>query len=495
MERFNGKIFVVGDSTVCEYRVPDRIYLPRCGYGAELYNYFDVKKEQIVNLALSGRSSLDFLTDKSGNYATLMSGLSAGDYLIIGFGHNDEKKEDAARYTDPAKDLTDSGVQGGPSFKYNLYQNYIKPARERGATPVLCTPIVRYDLSGEYGGTSVHITPSGDYAQAIRELGKATCTEVIDLTAITRAIYIADNAGAAYFHSHATYTDEETREPLGMDGTHLNSYGAKRIAYAFAKAVEASGCGLKNLVKKDITPPEFKKDFRGAVWADYKKPVYTPFEPSTTAAKQVAEGWYATAFGDLGGNGFSPFGAEYNGGVFTVWSDPMQTKGKIAPSGDGIAAAFTPIPSGKNFIASATVKIVKAGGGANGQSGFGLMLRDDIYVNRLDVAALSDYIVSGVLGYPEGNAVFYREGSKLNWAKNPVTVGEGTTLELKLVREGQKITAEVRAEGKTYQKQFFDFKLDSVDGKYMYLCLFATKCLKAEFSGVVLKITGDFAGA
>lgn len=495
MEKFNGRIFVVGDSTVCNYPVPDRIYLPRCGYGAQLYNYFEAEKEQIVNLALSGRSSLNFLTDKSGNYSKLIEEISAGDYLIIGFGHNDEKREDPARYTDPCKSMDDADVEGGASFKYILYEKYIKIAKAAGATPILCTPIVRYDSSCEYVGTSVHETAAGDYAQAIRSLGADTGTQVVDLTSLTRKIYLSDNAAAAYFHSHATYADEESKAPAGMDGTHLNAFGAKRVAYEFAAAISRSGCSLKNYVKRNIAPPQFPKDFAEAVWAEYKKPAYAPFDPAHTAAEELAPGWYATAFGDLGGNGFSPFGVTFKNGVFSVWSDPGQTKGKIAPSGDGIAAAFTAVPVTKNFTASARARLLEAGGGADGQSGFGLMLRDDIYVNRLDVAAVSDYVVSGVLGYPEGNAVFFREGGKLNRADNPVTLSAGSELCLKLVREGQIITAEVTAEGKTCKRQFFDFKLDSVDGRFAYLCLFAARSLKVEFSDLKLELTGDFSGA
>ena len=54
------------------------------------------------NLALSGRSSLDFLSEA--NYATLKNSIKAGDYLLIGFGHNDEKYTDSDRFTYPALD-------------------------------------------------------------------------------------------------------------------------------------------------------------------------------------------------------------------------------------------------------------------------------------------------------------------------------------------------------------------------------------------------------
>ena len=91
-------IYLVGDSTVCAFEDP--YYYPRYGYGTQLGGYLD-EKATVVNLALSGRSSKSFITED--NYKTLKDSLKAGDYLIIGFGHNDEKSDDAARFTDASK--------------------------------------------------------------------------------------------------------------------------------------------------------------------------------------------------------------------------------------------------------------------------------------------------------------------------------------------------------------------------------------------------------
>ena len=183
--KFSGTIYLVGDSTVCGFS--DNYYLPRYGYGTQLFNYINCEPKQINNLALSGRSSLSFLTE--GNYTTLKNSIKEGDYLIIGFGHNDEKSDEPARYTDPTKSYTDDSTVNGPSFQYTLFQNYVKLATDKGATPILCTPIVRYDENGAYTGTKVHNTDKGDYAAAIRTLGQATGTTVVDLTEITKEEY------------------------------------------------------------------------------------------------------------------------------------------------------------------------------------------------------------------------------------------------------------------------------------------------------------------
>nr|MCR4822583.1 hypothetical protein [Treponema sp.] len=96
-------VWVVGDSTVCDYTKEDgtltdaTYFYPRYGYGTQLSNYLS-SKITVKNLALSGRSSKSFLSED--NYTTLKDGIKSGDFLIVGFGHNDEKSDDAERFTD-----------------------------------------------------------------------------------------------------------------------------------------------------------------------------------------------------------------------------------------------------------------------------------------------------------------------------------------------------------------------------------------------------------
>ena len=90
------KIYVVGDSTFSSFSDP--YYYPRYGIGTKLQDYLNPKKVEVINLAMSGRSSKSFLTEA--NYKTLVQNIKKGDYLVIGFGHNDEKTEEA-RYTNP----------------------------------------------------------------------------------------------------------------------------------------------------------------------------------------------------------------------------------------------------------------------------------------------------------------------------------------------------------------------------------------------------------
>lgn len=120
-------IWVVGDSTLSPF--DDQSYFPREGYGEELDQYLNA---DVYNLAVSGASSRDFITME--NYQILfygndiipaMGSLNEREqFLLIGFGHNDEKTGDE-RHTNANGDYMTEG-----SFAASLYERYIKPARQ-----------------------------------------------------------------------------------------------------------------------------------------------------------------------------------------------------------------------------------------------------------------------------------------------------------------------------------------------------------------------------
>ena len=78
-------VWIIGDSTVSSFA--DNYYYPRYGWGTQIDKYLDGTYE-VKNIALSGRSSKSYVNDKE--YKELTAGMKQGDYLLIGFGHNDE---------------------------------------------------------------------------------------------------------------------------------------------------------------------------------------------------------------------------------------------------------------------------------------------------------------------------------------------------------------------------------------------------------------------
>lgn len=496
------KIYVVGDSTVCDYSSkPDNYYLQRYGYGTQLYRYLNLSNQnQIVNLALSGRSSLSFLTEQ--NYQTLKNNIKEGDYLIIGFGHNDEKSDDAERFTDPIPSYTEASSSKGPSFKYTLYNNYIKLAKDVGATPILCTPIVRYNEKGVYQNNSyVHVTENGDYASAIIQLGKDTDTAVVDLTGITTSYYKDNNSTAKYLHAFTTYSGEKPNEtPDGMDGTHINMYGAKTIAYWLLNNLP-NDCSLKNhvLTSTEVSAPTYDVDYPLAINNEYVKPTYTPFNAenyesnkvATTVCNGTSANWYKTAMGVLGGaTKTANYQFSYADETFTVNTD---VGSKIASTQDGFGAIFVQVNVNDNFTATAKATVKQMKKDLDQQMSFGMMLRDDILIDKQDTTLASNYVAAGLLN---GTAIFSREQtSALTKTSNQMAIAVDKEYQLTITRVGQVVEVTVVSDGVTYTQKFTDFSFVGVDNNYMYLCLYANRGLVVEFSDVNFEITGVAQGA
>ncbi|HVY81681.1 MAG TPA: rhamnogalacturonan acetylesterase [Steroidobacteraceae bacterium] len=202
-------VFIAGDSTAAEY-APDRY--PQLGWGMVLKCAFgdDVA---VHNLAQSGRSSKSFITE--GFFSRIEHEIQKGDTLLIQFGHNDEKIADAARYTNPETD-----------FKVWL-RRYIDTARDRGAQPVLITPVARRKFKD-----GVPVDTHAPYAQAMRELAAETHTPLIDLTADSMS-WLARLGEPASRQYYLVFTPEQhiARFPEGHeDNTHFSEMGARQIA-------------------------------------------------------------------------------------------------------------------------------------------------------------------------------------------------------------------------------------------------------------------------
>lgn len=123
-------IFMIGDSTMANKDISgDK---QERGWGMMLMNYFD-DAITVDNHALNGRSSKSFIDE--GRWQAVLDKIQPGDYVIIQFGHNDEKK-DEKRHTDP-----------GTTFDDNL-RRFVRETREKGGIPVLLNSVVRRNFSG-----------------------------------------------------------------------------------------------------------------------------------------------------------------------------------------------------------------------------------------------------------------------------------------------------------------------------------------------------------
>ena len=201
-------VYYIGDSTVARNNIHS---YPQTGMsqGLELYVKESVR---IESHAKNGRSTKSFLDE--GRFAPVAAAMKQGDILLIQFGHNDEKA-DPARHTDPYGD-----------FQGNL-RLFIQAAREKGAYPVLVTPIARrlFDEAGNFCPGS-----HGEYPRAMGLLAEEEQVPLIDLTAATEA-----------FLAHL---GDEPSKHLFMwpkDNTHLKPEGAVKMAGFLAEGLTALG--------------------------------------------------------------------------------------------------------------------------------------------------------------------------------------------------------------------------------------------------------------
>ncbi|MDE7306024.1 MAG: hypothetical protein K2N33_01400 [Clostridia bacterium] len=529
--KLDGKIYVVGDSTVCSFS--DSYYIPRYGYGTQISDYINIDSSNVKNLALSGRSSWSYTYNTSQDknnkynddysyYEYLSNSISSGDYLFIGFGHNDEKRE-VARYTDPTLGADDVSTTIGTynanrtvSFKYVLKHYYIDVAKAAGATPVLCTPITRlYEDSKKASYDSVHVTTTtsakddnsgvtttwngGNYAQAIKELAEEENLLCIDLTDVTKTDYKAlgyDEASKYHAATGAKWVDEgkTIKVATGLDATHTNLYGAKMNAYYIANAVKSSNLALSANVRTNIVKPAYANYETAIVNSGYTIPDKESFDPTKDASTfwqgingttvdsadtQTQYKWYATAFGasaKADNNYFKITQDNSDGLSFTLKAE--SGKGKIESGGDSIAAVFIQVPFKTAFSVTVTANVTSYGGN---QAGFGLMVRDDIYIDANETVN-SNYVTAGCRGTSTNAVMCYeRNNSSLTDSTNKVEYPTaGDTFNLSLARSSQSITANMNDYA---YSAVSDFDLAVSDSDYVYICLWVARA-EVTFSNI-----------
>lgn len=209
------RIYYIGDSTVQLNKIDT---YPQTGM-AQVLELFTAPGVCVCPHGKNGRSTKSFLDE--GLFEPVRQEMGDGDYLLIQFGHNDEK-DDPARHTDP-----------DGSFRDNL-RFFIREARAVGARPVLITPIARrlFDETGAFCPGS-----HGTYPDAIRQVGAQEQVPVADLTALTEA-FLAE-------------LGDEASKPLFVwpkDNTHLKYDGAVRMAAFLCEELERFDTPYKNLL-------------------------------------------------------------------------------------------------------------------------------------------------------------------------------------------------------------------------------------------------------
>jgi pectinesterase len=239
----NGKkttIFIIGDSTAANKDISNG--KQERGWGMALQCYFD---DNIVvdNHAVNGRSSKSFIDE--GRWDKVLERMKPGDYVIIQFGHNDEKPK-ADRHTDP-----------GSTFDYNLAK-FVRETREHGGIPVLMNCVVRRNFfvnapendddeklrttTFKDGVKMVEgdslIDTHGLYRVVPRDVARRMNVHFVDANRITHDLEQGLGREASKKLHMWFRPDEEPSVPKGrQDNTHYNVYGAHVVAKLLAEAL------------------------------------------------------------------------------------------------------------------------------------------------------------------------------------------------------------------------------------------------------------------
>jgi lysophospholipase L1-like esterase len=234
-------IFIAGDSTVT-----DQENEPYTGWGQMLPRFFD-PAVSVANYAESGRALYSFRSER--RLEKILSLAKKGDYVLIQFGHNDQKdkRPGAGAFTTYKKDL----------------EQYVDAIRRRDATPVLVTPMYRrrFDKDGKLQESL------GDYPAAVRKVAAEQKVMLIDLHEMSGMLFQTlgpQETLKAFVHYPANTFPGQTKALA--DDTHFTSYGAYELARCVIEAIRTSDLPLRKHLAGDVNPFDPSKPDPVAAW-------------------------------------------------------------------------------------------------------------------------------------------------------------------------------------------------------------------------------------
>ena len=228
-------LYMVGDSTM--HNNDKELW----GWGTTITDQLDLSKINVVNSATAGRSTRTFV--KEGRWAKVDSALKPGDFVIMGFGHNEGSKPDTTKggYRGVLKGIGEDSVvlnwAKGPEtvHTYGWYlRKFIRDTKAKGATPIVVSMIPRreWDKDGKI------VLANKDYGLWAKQVAEQEGVAFIDLNTITAEKY-------------NKLTRDEVFALFGTDHTHTNKAGAVINAQSFVDGLKLQpSITLNNYLKQ-----------------------------------------------------------------------------------------------------------------------------------------------------------------------------------------------------------------------------------------------------
>lgn len=222
-------IYSIGDSTMADK--PTEEGNPERGW-CQLLKTRVIKGVLFENHAVNGRSTKSFIDE--GRWQVVLNKLEAGDWVLIQFGHNDQKMKSPERYTNPYT-----------GYRYNLMK-FVNEARSKGAFPILMSSIVRRNFNEEGTLEDTH----GAYPLVARLLAQELDVPFVDMQWLTeQKINELGIEGSKKIHlvyepgEHPFFPEGKT------DNTHLSPFGAETYANLFIEDIRRQGLPLADLMQ------------------------------------------------------------------------------------------------------------------------------------------------------------------------------------------------------------------------------------------------------
>ena len=220
-------VYLIGDSTMSD---KETRAFPETGWGMPFRHFFDTSVV-VENHAMNGRSTRTFLSEN--RWAAVHKKLKKGDYVFIQFGHNDEVKAKVDRYTTPEE------------YKANLLR-FVNDTKDKGATPVLLTPVARRRF--ENGALQ---ESHAEYSELVRVVAKDNNVAFIDLDNKSKQLlnsFGEESSKLLFLHLEV---GEHPNYPEGkVDNTHFNELGARKVAQIVLQEIIALRLGLAERIVK-----------------------------------------------------------------------------------------------------------------------------------------------------------------------------------------------------------------------------------------------------
>lgn len=238
------RVWLIGDSTMTDYSQESDYKtkrFPIMGWGQvfqpfmcsdslkQIRNIISTDSAIVDDRARGGRSTRSFFEE--GRWSEIYRILQPGDVVMIQFGHNDASQSKGERYVSI------------PGYKEFL-RLYVTQSREKGALPILITPVARNYPWQDGKLSNTH----GDYPDAMKEVADELSVYLIDLNELSMEFFSSkgqDYSTTNYFMNFPPGLYEAYPEG-SKDNTHFQPEGAFEVAnliYQAMKGLRGSDAG------------------------------------------------------------------------------------------------------------------------------------------------------------------------------------------------------------------------------------------------------------